>query len=177
MDVAKRFPQLPETVLRHMIDDMCSMLPAPEPDTPENRERFRQAAINEFVELDPFDIFDAMAAKSIIISEALAWECSRNASKPCLDLKLAGCWSSMAENQRSLAHSMRRDIERRRKQRLKEARKQAATAKRERWPLVLTRTGISFRNHRERQPMTKEQRIARIRALRLHLVEAPPTLH
>jgi hypothetical protein len=177
MDVAKRFPQLPETVLRHMIDDMCSKLPAPEPDTPENRERFRQAAINEFIKLDPFDIFDAMAAKSIVISEALAWECSRNASKPCLDLKLAGRWSSLAENQRRLAQSMRRDIERRRKKRLKEAQQQAAKAKRERQPLALTPAGVSFRTPPRCQPMTKEQRAARIRALRLHLVEAPPTLH
>ncbi len=90
MDIAKRFPQLPENVLRRMIDDICDMLPAPEPDTPENRERFRQAAINEFVALDPFDIFDAMAAKDIIICEALAWDCSRNAAKAGGDLRLLG---------------------------------------------------------------------------------------
>lgn len=177
MDIAKRFPQLPEAVLRHMIDDMCSMLPAPEPDTPDNRERFRQGAINEFIALDPFDIFDAMAAKAIVISEALAWECSRNAGRPDPDLKLAGRWSSLAENHLRLAQSMRRDIERRRKKRLKEAQKKAAAAKRERCPLVLTRTGVSLRDPPQRQPMTQEQRAARIRALRLHLVEAPPTRH
>jgi hypothetical protein len=177
MDIAKRFPHLPEPVLHHLIDDICDMLPAPEPDTPENRERFRQAAINEFVALDPFDIFDAMAAKSIVISEALAWESSRNARKPGLEPRLADRWLSLAGNHLRLAQSMRRDIERRRMKRLQQAQKKAPKAKRERSPLVLTPTGVSLRDALRRQPMTQEQRAARIRALRLHLVEAPPTLH
>jgi hypothetical protein len=177
MDIAKRFPQLPENVLRRMIDDMCSILPAPEPDTPENRERFRQAAINEFVALDPFDIFDAMSAKDIIICEALAWDCSRNAAKAGGDLKLLGRWESLVRNNLSLAQSMRRDIERRRKKRLKEAQKKAPPPKREPSPLVLTPAGVVFRDLPARQSMTSEQRAARIRALRLHLVEVPPTVH
>jgi hypothetical protein len=177
MDIAKRFPQLPENLLRGMIDDMCSMLPAPEPDTPENREKFRQAAINEFVALDPFDIIDAMAARDIIICEVMAWDCSRNAAKPGADLKLLGRWKSLVRSNLSLAQSMRRDIERRRKQRLKEAQKKTPPLKREPSPLVLTPAGVSLRNLPARQSMTSEQRAARIRALRLHLVEAPPTVH
>ena len=177
MNIFKRFPQLPETVLRHLIDDMCSVLPAPEPDTPENRERFRQAAINEFVALDPFDIFDAMAAKSIIICEAVAWDCSRQRQKPGVELKLLAGWERLGRNNLSLAQSMRRDIEKRRKKRLKEAQKKAPPPKREPSPLVVTPTGVSFRDPPARQPLTQEQKAARIRALRLHLVEAPPTLH
>jgi hypothetical protein len=177
MDIVKRFPQLPEKVLRHMIEDMCRALPAPEPDTPENRERFREAAINEFIALEPFDIFDAMAAKSIIVCEALAWECSRNAARSGVELKLVAGWESLARNNLSLAQSMRRDIERRRTKRLKEAQKQAPPKKRNLSPLVLTATGVSFRDVPARQSLTKEQKAARIRALRLHLVEAPPTLH
>ena len=177
MDIAKRFPDLPEMALRHMIKDMCNALPAPEPDTPENRERFRQAAINEFIALQPFDIFDAMAAKDIIICEAQAWDCSRIARKPGADLTLAGRWASLANNQLRLAQSMRRDIERRRKKRLKEAQKQAPAPKRAPSLLVLTPTGVSLRRLPGHRPMNKEQRDARIRALRLHLVEAPATLH
>lgn len=177
MDIAKRFPQLSETVLRNMINDICSMLPAPEPDTPENRERFRQAAINEFINLDPFDIFDAMAARSIIISEALAWECSRNARIPGDDLKLVGGWYAVADNHRRLAQSMRGDIEKRRKKRLKEVQKLAAKAKRERRPVALTLSGPSFRAPPQRQPTPREQRAERIRTLGLRLVEAPPALH
>ncbi len=177
MDIVKRFPQLPEIVLRHLIEDMCSVLPAPEPDTPENRERFRQAAIDEFIAIDPFDIFDAMAAKSIIICEAVAWECSRHTAKPGFDLKLRASSERLARNNLSLAQSMRRDIEKRRKKRLKEAQKKAPPPKRAPSPLVLTPTGVSFRDPAARQPLSQEQKAARIRALRLHLVEAPPTLH
>ena len=177
MDIAKRFPQLPENVLRRMIDDMCSLLPPPEPDTPENRERFRQAAINEFIALDPFDIFDAMAAKDIVVCEAIAWDCSRNSAKPGVELKLIAGWESLARKNLSLAQSMRRDIERRRKKRLKEAQKKAPPSKREPSPFVLTPTGVSFRELPRRLSLTSEQRAARIRALRLHLVEAPPTVH
>ena len=177
MDIAKRFPQLPENVLRHMIEEICSVLPTPEPDTPQNRETWRQAAINAFVELEPFDIFDAMDARAIVICEVQAWECSRNATKPGIELRLAGRWESLARSSLNLAQKMRRDIERRRKKRLKEAEKQAATAKRELSRLVLTPTGVSIRELPGRQPLTKEQRAARILALRLRLVEAPPTLH
>jgi hypothetical protein len=176
MDIAKRFPQLPEDVLRHMIDDMCSLLPMPIPDTPENRESFRQAAINAFIAINPFDIFDAMSARSIIISEARAWECSRNATKPGMDLRLAGRWESLARSSLKLAESMRRDIEKRRQKRLKDAEKRAAMAKRDRSRLVLTPTGVSFRDLPGRQSITKEQHAARILALRLHLVDAPSTL-
>lgn len=177
MDIAKHFPQLPEKVLRRMIDDMCSVLPAPEPDTPENREKFRQAAINEFIAIDPFDIFDAMSAKDIIICEAMAWDCSRNAAKPGVEIKYVGRWASLARNNLSLAQSMRRAIERRRKKRLKEAQKKTPAPKREPSPLVLTPAGVAFRDLPGRRSLTSEQRAARIRALRLHLVEAPPTVH
>jgi hypothetical protein len=118
-----------------------------------------------------------MSAKSIVIAEALAWECSRNARKPGLEPRLADRWEALAVNHLRLAQSMRRDIERRRTKRLNEAQKKAAKVKRERWHLVLTPTGIALRDRPQRQPMTQEQRAARIRALRLHLVEAPPTRH
>jgi hypothetical protein len=70
-------PNLPPAVSREVFATLCTSLPLPSEDTPENRAERDDTAMAAVAALHPADAFEAKLAADIVAAEAMAMDCRR----------------------------------------------------------------------------------------------------
>jgi hypothetical protein len=163
-DITKRFSHLSETILDAAIMTFAETLPAPLPDTPENRAARDAAAIEAFVALNPADAAEAKIAEFIVVAELTAAWCERRVMMPDITPELAQRFTRQANSMLKFARESRRYFSKSKPlpRRLRDASLPA--------PAALTSSD-------KRAAAAKAERAARIRALDLRLIETPRTMH
>ncbi|HME21605.1 MAG TPA: hypothetical protein VKI44_09720 [Acetobacteraceae bacterium] len=173
-------PRLPATVAGVLLERLRSALPAPIPDTPENRATRDHDAFAAVAALRPANAADALFATMIVAEQAHASECLRMAGLMRQD-------SGMADRYRTLGNRMMREslssLDLLRTCQAGAA-GQAASPPPAASPPAGPLRDVSLPTQGEAprpaaQPATdaRQQRAARIRALDLRVIETPPTRH
>lgn len=89
-------PHLPPDIVRHHVDTLLGVLPAPVPDTPEGRAARDEAALAALAALAPADAFDITLAVQIVGVNAHVMDCLRRSSQRDLGLRDSLRWRAQA---------------------------------------------------------------------------------
>lgn len=154
MPASDLLPAFPAFIANRMLDDLRAILPRPIPDTPENRDIRDRAALAAVKALSPTNAADAMHATLIVAFEAAAKDSQRMADGMGHDVPMAARLRRLADQLMRQAQSSRKLL-----------RKWQAGAAAHPRPRFCPAA------------RAEQERIARLRASDLRLIETSPTLH
>jgi hypothetical protein len=138
MQSIEALPNLPPTVALEIVQRLCTALPAPLVDTPEALAARNALAIRMLAEYRPLDACEARFAAQIVIADAHATECYRQAGLPGQDLATASRCRAQAIGMQRLIQSGTRML-----QRARTAQEKAEAAMH---PAAMERAGWWFRD-------------------------------